>query len=199
MEKCSFLENSFAYLGHRLDAEGIHPITDKFIPLQNAPESTSVPELRSYLGMVNYHHKCWRHPTNCCRKIRLSTGYHKNKRKQLRRIMPKSKRNALQLHSGSHSSINMFMADTLLFKQTTKPLLGLLKEDKLILPHVSPRIQRWALTLSNYQYRLRYKHGAQTSNADGHCRPLATTLPVPVPGQTTFSLSIVKLNANQRF
>ena len=47
MEKCSVLENSCVYLGHRLDAEGIHPTTDKFIALQNAPEPTSVPELQS--------------------------------------------------------------------------------------------------------------------------------------------------------
>ena len=32
-----------------------------------------------------------------------------------------------------------------------KPLLGLLKEDRAISPMASARIQRWALTLSNYQ------------------------------------------------
>ena len=74
-----------------------------------------------------------------------------------------------------------------------KPFLGLLKEDRLISPLASPRIQRRALTLSNYQYRLRYKPGTQNSNADGFSRlALATkTLPVPVPGETIFSLSIV--------
>ena len=35
------------------------------------------------------------------------------------------------------------------------PLLGLLKEDKMISPLASARIQQWALTLSNYQYHLR--------------------------------------------
>ena len=55
VEKCSFLCR--VYLCHRLDAEGIHPTTDKLIALQNAPEPTSVSELRSYLGMGNYNHK----------------------------------------------------------------------------------------------------------------------------------------------
>ena len=45
------------------------------------------------------------------------------------------------------------------------PLLGLMSEDKLISPLASARIQRWALTLSNYQYHLRYKQGVQNSNA----------------------------------
>ena len=42
-----------------------------------------------------------------------------------------------------------------------KPLFGLLKEEKLISPHANLRIQRWALTSSNYQYHLRYKPGAE--------------------------------------
>ena len=42
--KCSFLENSCVYLGHRLDAEGIHTTTNKLIARANV--ST---ELRSYL------------------------------------------------------------------------------------------------------------------------------------------------------
>ena len=60
-------------------------------------------------------------------------------------------------------------------------------------PLVSPKIQQWALTLSNYQYRLRYKPGTQNSNADGlNRRPLAKkTLPVPVLGKQFFSLSSV--------
>ena len=64
-----------------------------------------------------------------------------------------------------------------------RPLLGLLKEDKMISPLASARIQRWALTLSNYQYHLRYKPGVQNTNADGLSRlPLPTkTAYVPVP------------------
>ena len=57
IEKCSFMQESCVYLGHRLDAEGIHPTNEKLLALQNAPEPKSVSELRSYLGMVNYYHK----------------------------------------------------------------------------------------------------------------------------------------------
>ena len=73
-----------------------------------------------------------------------------------------------------------------------KPLLGFLK-DKLISSLASPRIQRWALTLSNYQYHLRYKPITQNSNAEGLSRlPLATkTSPLPVQRESIFFLSIV--------
>ena len=63
----------------------------------------------------------------------------------------------------------------------------------MISPLASARIQRWALTLSNYQYHLRYKPGVQSTNADGLSRlPLPTkTAYVPVPEEVVLSLSIV--------
>ena len=57
IEKCSFMQEYCVYLGHRLDAEGIHPTNEKLSTLQIAPEPKSVSELRSYLGMVKYYHK----------------------------------------------------------------------------------------------------------------------------------------------
>lgn len=65
-----------------------------------------------------------------------------------------------------------------------KPLLGLLKEDRRIPEMAAARIQRWALTLSAYEYTLVYKEGRK-NYADG-----LSQLPVqekfvepPVPGE----------------
>ncbi|XP_062404761.1 uncharacterized protein K02A2.6-like [Sardina pilchardus] len=55
-----------------------------------------------------------------------------------------------------------------------KPLLGLLGELKSIQPAASPRLQRWALLLAQYQYVLAYKPGPSIANADGLSR-----LPLP--------------------
>ena len=41
-EKCTFRQKSCKYLGHEIDAEGIHP--------------TNVQELRSYLELIHYYH-----------------------------------------------------------------------------------------------------------------------------------------------
>ena len=70
-----------------------------------------------------------------------------------------------------------------------RPLLGLLMISSL----ASARIQRWALTLSNYRYHLRYKSSVKNTNADGLSRlPLPTkTAYVPVPEEVVLSLSIV--------
>ena len=57
LDKCTFMQKSCIYLGHRLDAEGIHPTNEKLLALQHAPIPTCVTELRGYVGLVNYYHK----------------------------------------------------------------------------------------------------------------------------------------------
>ena len=58
---------------------------------------------------------------------------------------------------------------------------------------ICARIQLWALTLSNYQYHLRYKQCAQNTNADALSRiPVPTpAMEVPVPAEVVLSLSVV--------
>ena len=63
---------------------------------------------------------------------------------------------------------------------TIKPLQGLLNESKAIPTLASARIQRWALTLATYQYKIVYKKGSEISNADGLSR-----LPLPAASQNT--------------
>ena len=45
------------YLGHRIDAAGLHPFQDKVQAIKEAPEPKSVTELKSYLGMLTYYGK----------------------------------------------------------------------------------------------------------------------------------------------
>lgn len=59
-------------------------------------------------------------------------------------------------------------------KSDHKPLLGLLKETKGIPAMTAVRIQRWALTLSAYEYELVHKSGKLHANADALSR-----LPLP--------------------
>ena len=56
-EKCCFMAKSVQYLGHIIDAEGLHPITDKIEAVQQAPPPRNVSELKSYLGLLVYYGK----------------------------------------------------------------------------------------------------------------------------------------------
>ncbi|XP_034094911.1 uncharacterized protein K02A2.6-like [Gymnodraco acuticeps] len=49
--KCTFLEEEVEYLGHRVDAQGLHPVERKVKAIMEAPNTTNVTELKSYLGI----------------------------------------------------------------------------------------------------------------------------------------------------
>lgn len=55
--KCKFFETSVLYLGHQLDATGIHPHKEKVEAILKAPAPMDVPQLRSYLGLLNFYNR----------------------------------------------------------------------------------------------------------------------------------------------
>ena len=55
--KCVFMGDSVEYLGHRIDAQGLHPIGDKLTAICDAPPPKNASELRSFLGLLNYYGK----------------------------------------------------------------------------------------------------------------------------------------------
>ena len=48
---------SVSYLGHKIDAEGLHPLPDKLQAVKAAPTPRNVSELKSYLGLLTYYGK----------------------------------------------------------------------------------------------------------------------------------------------
>ena len=71
-----------------------------------------------------------------------------------------------------------------------KPLQFLFKEDKPVPTMASARIQRWALTLSAYDYRIVFRAGKENSNTDGLSRLPLRESPsnVPVPGDAVLMM-----------
>ena len=65
-----------------------------------------------------------------------------------------------------------------------KPLKYLFSESRPVPVLASARIQRWALTLSTYEYTIEYRPGTKIANADALSRlPQETQhIPIPVPG-----------------
>ena len=55
--KCTFAVPSVEYLGHVIDAQGLHPSQSKIKAIRDAPSPTNITELKSFLGLLNYYHK----------------------------------------------------------------------------------------------------------------------------------------------
>ena len=43
------------YLGHMIDAQGLHPTYGKIKSIKNAPQAKNVTELHSFPGILNYY------------------------------------------------------------------------------------------------------------------------------------------------
>ena len=56
-DKCEFMSTSVVYLGHRIDAQGLHPTTDKVAAIKFAPTLQNCTALWAYLGLLNYYNK----------------------------------------------------------------------------------------------------------------------------------------------
>ena len=55
--KCKFLMDSVEYLGHVINAEGLHTTDEKVKAILQAPEPKNVQEMRSFLGLLHYYGK----------------------------------------------------------------------------------------------------------------------------------------------
>ena len=53
----TFFQSSVEYLGHLVDAEGLHTLPSKLEAILQSPEPQNVPQLRSFLGLLNYYSK----------------------------------------------------------------------------------------------------------------------------------------------
>ena len=52
--KCAFMQVSVEYLGHKIDARGVHTTTSKVDAIQKAPIPHNTQQLRSFLGLLHY-------------------------------------------------------------------------------------------------------------------------------------------------
>lgn len=54
-DKCEFFQDSVAFLGHRIDKDGIRPLEDKVSAIREFPLPSTVQHLRRFLNMLNYY------------------------------------------------------------------------------------------------------------------------------------------------
>ena len=221
-DKCEFMVSSVKYLGHIIDANGLHPAPDKLKAVKNAPTPQNVTELKAYLGLLTYYSKFlpnmattlsplymllhnnvkWQWTSseakafekskdlltsnsllahfNPSQKLTLMcdaspygvgavlsqideqgverpVAYASRTLSQAERNYSQLEKEALALIFGTKRFHNYIYGRSFILYTDHKPLQGLLNESKAIPTLASARIQRWALTLATYQYKIVYK------------------------------------------
>ncbi|CAH8465108.1 unnamed protein product [Dicrocoelium dendriticum] len=63
--KCELGKSSIEFLGHRISATGIEPLSQKVTAIKDFPEPTSFKQLKRFLGIVNYYRRF----IPCCARI----------------------------------------------------------------------------------------------------------------------------------
>ena len=241
-------------LGHVIDANGLHPATDKLKAVRDARIPQNVTELKAYLGLLTYYSKFlpnmatvlapmyqllhasvrWQWTAAQTKSFeqskelltseRLLVHYDPTKELTLMcdaspygvgavlsqidqqgeekpvayasRTLSAAEHNYSQLEKeapalifGTKKFHNYLYGRSFTLYTDHKPLESLLNESKAIPTLESARIQRWALTLAAYQYRIAYKKGSELGNADCLSR-----LPLPVsPSEVPIPSELVLL------
>ena len=204
-EKCSFLLPSVEYLGHVISAEGLKTSESKFNAITNAPTPTSVSELKSFLGLVNYYSKflpdlastlaplysllqkkwVWKKPQEdafrAVNKLLRSSRVllHFNEKLPLILACDASPYGlgAVLLHRMPDGTDRPigFVSRTL---SVTEERYSQLDKEALAIIPASGHIQRWALILGAYRYTIQHQIGKDNVIADAMSRlPIGNTPP----------------------
>ena len=56
-DKCEFMAPRVTFCGQVINQEGIQPMKEKVSAVVEAPRPTSVSQLKSYLGLLNFYHR----------------------------------------------------------------------------------------------------------------------------------------------
>ena len=53
LQKCVFMQGEVAYLGLKINKDGVFPVEEKIVAIKNPEQPKNVSELKSFLGFLN--------------------------------------------------------------------------------------------------------------------------------------------------
>ncbi|KFD60021.1 hypothetical protein M514_07753 [Trichuris suis] len=203
--KCVFGLQSINFLGYRIDSNGIHPAEEKVAAIHKFPPPKNKQQLQAFLGLLNFYHNFLPNKAeiaepafNKLKRLVLSSlvlaqyddslpltltcdaspygvgcfgSYH------ARRKYAQIDREALAIVVGIKKFHQYIFGRHVQIQTDHKPLLGMLARAIQTPVSMSPRMMRWSILLSAYDYDLLYRPGKQISNADALSRlPLSAKI-----------------------
>ena len=125
--KCDFFEKEIKYLGHVVSKERVSTDPDKIKAVTEWPQPTTVTEVRSFLGFVNYYRRFMPNFSKVAKslnKLLQTWRGHPVKRKSLRYIGDLNNKRLLKLCKGSAQYPQSLLMQTLrLFLFSTQMLV----------------------------------------------------------------------------
>ena len=245
-EKCVFCLPQVEYLGHVISEEGLSPSAGKVRAIKEAPEPSSISELKSFLGLVNYYYKVlpnaattlaplykllrnseswqWKNEQQVAfekikemltasnllvhidesKPLMLSCdtspygfgavlshvyadqldkpiAYASHSLNTVERKYSQLAKEALAILFGVSKFHHYLYGRCFVICSDHKPLMHIFNPSKAIPSIASTRLQRWALTLSGYQYSIKYREGSYMCNTDMLSRLPLPDCPATVP------------------
>ncbi|KAK4314476.1 hypothetical protein Pmani_014181 [Petrolisthes manimaculis] len=190
-KKCSFLQQSVEYLGHRIDAEGLHPTDEKVLVHYNPdlPLRLECDASPRGLGAVLSH--------KFSDGIERPVAFSSRTLTKAESNYSQTDREGLALVFGVIRFHQYIYGRNFTLIKDHKPLTYLFGREAASPTMASPRVRRWALTLSAYDYNIQYKKGKDNSNADALSRLPLPDLPRRVHTPEELNLVIGMLNSSQ--
>ncbi|CAB3995696.1 Retrovirus-related Pol poly from transposon, partial [Paramuricea clavata] len=185
----NLLQGDVIYCGYGINKNGIHPMVEKVEAITKAPEPENINQLRSFLGMINYYHRFLPNVATILEPLHRLLRQGTNDRcieLRTERNYSTIEKEALATIFGVKKFHKFLYGQSFTIKTDHKPLEGLLSDKKGVPTQAAPRIQRWALTLAAYEYKIQYKAGKNNGNVDALSRLPLPKMPLstPQPGET---------------
>ncbi|KAG5874486.1 hypothetical protein JTB14_003385 [Gonioctena quinquepunctata] len=179
IDKCEFFVCQVKFLGFLITEDGISPTNEKIKAIQEAPAPTSKLELQAFLGMQNFFHLFLENKATVAEPLHKGISWKWTTEEQdafdkLKRMLSSSKNLA---HYDEKKALVLTcdaspygVGAVLSHLDECGKEVPIAFHSRTLSKVIPPRMLRWILILSSYDYKLVYVPGTQIPHADALSR-----------------------------
>uniref|UniRef100_A0A914H5Z1 RNA-directed DNA polymerase n=1 Tax=Globodera rostochiensis TaxID=31243 RepID=A0A914H5Z1_GLORO len=159
-EICTFFQNQIKYLGFIIDKNGRRPDSSKIQAISAMPVPNNVPELRSFLGMINHYQqfvknmRFIRQPLDDLLKQDTAWDWSEKCQGAFEEVIK------IRRDFCGEEIPQIPFRETLHATDGSQAAVGHFRQQKGIKAYTAHRLQRWALILLAYDFDIEYQNTA---------------------------------------